>query len=61
MYGDTENIWKDIELRIDPDPFGTPCHISLMKKKDRSKNPLNPKAPSKGVLWILFQQQHQKV
>ena len=28
MAGDTENVWKYIELRIDPDPFGIPCKIS---------------------------------
>ena len=27
MDGDTANVWKDIELRIYPDPFGTPCKI----------------------------------
>ena len=32
MAGDTTNVWKDIELRIDPDPFGTSCQVSLIKK-----------------------------
>ena len=61
MAGDTENVWKDIVLRIDPDPFFTSCQISLMNKKDGSKNTLNSKAPIKWYLWILFQQQHQNV
>ena len=42
---DDANVWKDIELIIDPDPFCASCHISPMKKKARSKNPLNPKSP----------------
>ena len=25
---DTSNVWEDIKLRIDPDPFCTPCQIS---------------------------------
>ena len=49
MAGDTENVWKNIELRIYPYPFWTPCHISSMNKKAISKNPLNPKAHFKLV------------
>ena len=59
MAGDTENVWRDVELMIYPDPFCTSCHISSMKKKSRSKNPLKPKVPFKLVLLILFQQHHQ--
>ena len=47
MAGDTKNVWKNIELRIDPDPFCTSCQISSMNKNDGSKNPLKPKAPFK--------------
>ena len=52
LAGDTANVWEDIELRIDPDPFCTSCQISSMNKKARSKIPLKPKAPFKSVLWI---------
>ena len=52
IAGDTANIWEDVELIIDPDPFCTSCQISSMNKKARSKLPLNPKAPFKWVLWI---------
>ena len=51
LDGNTANFWEYIELRIDPDPFGTSCHISSMKKKAGSKNPLNPKAPFK---WFFM-------
>ena len=27
MAEDTENVWKHIELRVDPDPFCTPYQI----------------------------------
>ena len=47
----TANVWKDIELRIDPDSFCISCRITLMNKKARSKNPLNPKAPFK---WVFM-------
>ena len=33
MAGDTSNSWKDIEIRIYPDPFFTSCQISSMKKR----------------------------
>ena len=33
LAGDAANVWEDIELRIDPDPFFTSCHISSMNKK----------------------------
>ena len=61
LAGDTVNVWGDIELIIYPDPFFTSCQISSMNKKARSKYPLNPKAPSKQVLWLLFQQQYQNI
>ena len=47
LAGDTANVWKCIELRIDPDPFCTSCQISSMNKKDRSKIPMKPKTPFK--------------
>ena len=37
LAGDNTNVWEDIELRIDPDPFCTSCQISSMNKKARSK------------------------
>ena len=46
----TADIWKDIEPRIDPDPFYKLCQISSMNKKTSSKNTLKPKAPFK---WVL--------
>ena len=47
LAGDTENVWEDVELRIDTDPFCTSCQISSMNKKCRSNIPINPKAPFK--------------
>ena len=47
IAGDTANVWEDVELRIDPDPFCTSCKISSMNKKARSKLTLKPKAPFK--------------
>ena len=54
MAGDTENVWEDVELRIDPDPFFTSCKISSMNKKARSKLPLKPKAPFKWVFMDII-------
>ena len=51
LTGDNANVWEDVELRIDPDPFCTSCQISSMNKKARSKIPLNPKAPFK---WVFM-------
>ena len=48
---DTANVWEDVELRIDPDPFCTSCQISSMNKKARSKIPLKPKAP---LNWVFM-------
>ena len=45
IAGDTANVWEDVELRIDPDPFFTSCKIASMNKKARSKIPLYTKAP----------------
>ena len=51
LVGDTANVWEDIELRIDQDPFFTSCQIYSMNKKDRSKIPLNPKSHFK---WVFM-------
>ena len=61
LAGDTANVWEDIELKIDTDPFCTSCQISSMNKNARSKNLLKPKSPFKWYLWIKFHQQHQNV
>ena len=54
LVGDTANVWEDIYLRIDPDPFYTLCQISLMNKKARFKIILNPKAPFKWFFMIII-------
>ena len=54
LAGDTANVWEDVELRIDPDPFCTSCQISSMNKKARSKIPLKPKAPFKWVFMDII-------
>ena len=57
----TANVWQDIKIGIDTDPFCISCQISSINKKARSKNPLKPKVPLKWVLWTLFQQHPQNV
>ena len=49
LAGDTANVWEDIELRIDPDPFCTSCQIYSMNKNNSSKITLKPKSPFKWV------------
>ena len=45
---DTANVWDNSELRIDPDPSFTSCHMFPMKEHSSYENPLKPKAPSSG-------------
>ena len=33
IAGDTANVWEDVELRIDPDPFCTSCNFFPMNKR----------------------------
>ena len=33
LAGDTANVWEDVELIIDLDPFCTSCQIPSMKKR----------------------------
>ena len=54
IAGDTVNVWEDVELRIDPNPFCTSCKISSMNKKARSNLPLKPKAPFKWVFMDII-------
>ena len=51
LAGDNANVWEDIDLRIDPDPFGSLCQKNSMKKTDKSKNPLKTNAPFK---WVII-------
>ena len=51
MDGDTENVLKNIELRIDPYHFFKSCQISSINKKDRSKTPLKPDA---SFTWVFM-------
>ena len=54
ITGDTANVWEDVELRIEPDPFCTSCKISSMNKKARSNIPLKPKAIFKWVFMDII-------
>ena len=45
----TANVWQDIKLRMNPDPFCTSCKIYSMTKNYRSNNTLKTKAPFKWV------------
>ena len=51
LAGDTANVWEDIELRIDPDPFCTSCQIYPMNKNAEYKIPLKPKA---SIEWVFI-------
>ena len=61
MAGYTDFFGKDIELRIDPDPFCASCQISSINKKARSKNPLNPKSPFKWVFMDIIPETAPKI
>ena len=61
MSVDTSNDLKDIELRIDPDTFVTPCQIYPNNIKAGSNNPLKQKRPFNYVLWTLFWKHPQNV
>ena len=54
MAGDTANVWKDAELKIDADPFCTSCKFFSTNKKARSKLPLKAKAPFKRVFMDVI-------
>ena len=51
---DTDNVWEDIEPKINPYPFCTSCQLFSMNEKARSKNPLKPKSPFKLVFMDVI-------
>ena len=51
---DTANVWGDVELRIDPDPYRTSYKMSSMNKKARSKIPLKPRVSFKWVFMDII-------
>ena len=54
LAGDNSNVWEDIQLRIDPDPFCISCQISSTNKKAGSKIPVKPKSPFKWVFMDII-------
>ena len=52
IAGDTANVWEDVDLRIDPDPFCTPCQIYSMKKRLGLRSHSSQRHHSSGFLWI---------
>ena len=54
VIGDTANVWEDMDIRIDPEPFPTSCQVSSMNKKARSKIPLKPKSPFRWVFMDMI-------
>ena len=48
LAGDTANVWEDVEIRIDPDPFCTSCQISSMTKRLGLKFHSSQRHPSSG-------------
>ena len=51
MAGDTESVCKDIEFRINPDSFCTPCKIYSIKKRLDLKMHWKKKSPFK---WVFL-------
>ena len=58
--GDNANVWKDIEIRADPDPLCTSFHISKINKKARSKTPMKSKTPLKWVFLDILPATYSK-
>ena len=54
MAGDTANIWQDIDLRIDSDPFCTSCQIYIVNDKAGSKTLLKAMTPFKRVFMDIL-------
>ena len=58
---DTENVWQNIELRVDPDPFCTSFQISIINKKARSSKPLKSKTSFKWVFMDIIPAKSSKI
>ena len=54
LAGNTAIFWQDIDLRIDPDPFYTSCHIYTINKNPIPKTPMNPSTPFKWVFMDII-------
>ena len=57
---DNENVWQDIDIRVDPDPFFTSCQISTINKKNISKTPLKSKTLFKWVFMEIIPATYSK-
>ena len=51
---DTVNIWKEIDIKVDTEPFFTSCQISTINKNPISKTPLKPNTPLKWVFMDII-------
>ena len=54
LSGENNNVWQDIDLRVDTEPFCTSCKISTRNKHTISNTPLNPRTPFKWVLMYII-------
>ena len=58
---DTANVWQDIDLRVDPDPFCISRQISTINKRSCSKTPLKSKTPYKQFFVYIIPATSSKI
>ena len=61
LAGDTENVWQDIDLRVDTDPFCKSFQISTINQILNQIHILNPIHLSSGCSWTSYQPYLTKV
>ena len=54
LDGDTENIWQNIEITVDPKYFCTSCQIFTTNKKSGSEAPMKPNTPFEWVFMDII-------
>ena len=59
LAADAAEMWKDVEVKLSPDPFCTSCKIATITKRNRSKVPMKADRPLARVVMDIIPAPHK--
>ena len=59
LAADAAEMWKDVEVKLSPDPFCTSCKIATITKRNRSKVPMGADRPLARVFMDIIPAPHK--
>ena len=59
LAADAAEIWRDVEVKLSPNPFCTFCKIATITKRNQSKVPMGAEKPLARVFMDSFLVPHK--